>query len=97
MPKALDEVTREAIQLPRQQRLVLAGLLLELDDAGAGPEVDAAWEQEIRARIEAVDDGSAVGISYEDAMRQAQARVALVSPSTGSDGRKPDPVCLCRS
>ena len=44
MPKALEEVTKEAIQFPRQQRLVLACLLLELDDACADPEVDAAWE-----------------------------------------------------
>jgi hypothetical protein len=76
MPKALEEVTKEAIQLPRQQRLVLAGLLLELDDACADPEGDAAWEQEICARIGAVDAGTAVGISYGDAMRQAQERIA---------------------
>ena len=76
MSKALTEITKEAIQLPRQQRLVLAGLLLELEDGGADPQADEAWEQEIQARIKAVDDGTAVGISYEEAMRQAQGRLA---------------------
>lgn len=66
MPKALTEITKEAIQLPRQQRLVLAGLLLELEDGGADPKADEAWEQEIQARIKAVDDGTAVGIPYEE-------------------------------
>jgi hypothetical protein len=76
MSKALTEITQEAIQLPRQQRLALAGLLLELEDGGSDPQADKAWEQEIQARIKAVDEGSAVGISYEEAMRQAQELLA---------------------
>jgi hypothetical protein len=74
--KMLAEVANEALRLPRQQRLALAGLLLELEDGGTDPQADEAWEQEIRARIRAVDDGTAVGISYEEAMRQAQERLA---------------------
>ena len=76
MPKAFEELTKEAIKLPRSKRLVLAGLLLELDDVGDDAEVDAAWEDEILARIRAVDDGSAVGISYDEVMREAQNRLA---------------------
>jgi len=76
MPKAFEELTIEAIKLPRSKRLVLAGLLLELDDVGDDAEVDAAWEDEILARIRAVDDGSAVGISYDEVMREARNRLA---------------------
>ena len=76
MPKLLQEIAQDAMQLPRQQRFALAGLLLDLEDTGADPEADAAWEQEIRARVEAVDNGTAVGIPYEEAMRQAQGRIA---------------------
>jgi len=76
MPKALTEITKEAIQLPRQQRLALAGLLLELEDGGSDPQADEAWDQEIRARIKAIDEGTAVGIPYDEAMRQAQDRLA---------------------
>ena len=74
--KMLAEVANEALRLPRQQRLALAGLLLELEEGGSDPQADEAWEQEIQARIRAVDDGTAVGISYEEAMRQAQDRLA---------------------
>jgi hypothetical protein len=38
--------------------------------------VDAAWEEEIRARIQAAESDKAVGISYEDVMREAQKRLA---------------------
>ena len=74
--KMLAEVANEALRLPRQQRLALAGLLLELEDGGTDPQADEAWEQEIQARIQAVDEGTAVGIPYAEAMRQAQERLA---------------------
>jgi hypothetical protein len=76
MPKRFEEVTRDAIQLPRQRRLALAGVLLELEDAAGDSETDAAWEQEILARIHAINKGTAVGISYEEVMREAQKRLA---------------------
>jgi hypothetical protein len=76
MSKALEELTRQAIQLPRQQRLALAGFLLELEDDFGDPNADAAWEAELRARIAAVDSGTAVGIPYEEVMREAQKRLA---------------------
>ena len=76
MSKALEEITQEAIRLPRQQRLALAGLLLELDDAGDDQQAEAAWEQEIVARIRAIDEGTATGVSYEEAMRAARDRLA---------------------
>jgi len=75
MPKPFEEVTWDAIQLPRQQRLALAGVLLELEDASGDSEADAAWEQEILARIHAIDNGTAAGISYEEVMREAQKRL----------------------
>ena len=76
MSKPLEEITREAIQLPRQQRLALASFLLELDDFGGDSEVESAWEQEILARIQAVDDGTASSIAFDDVMREAQKRLA---------------------
>jgi hypothetical protein len=75
MANTLETITQEALQLPRQQRLALAGFLLELDAANGGNEVDSAWEEEIRARIQAVDNGSAVGIPYDDVMEKAGKRL----------------------
>jgi hypothetical protein len=76
MKNALEQITKEAMRLPRQQKLALAGLLLELEDDCGDAAVDAAWEEEIRARIQAADSDKAVGIAYENVMREAQKRLA---------------------
>jgi putative addiction module component (TIGR02574 family) len=76
MPRALDEVTKEAMDLPLRQRLALAGLLLESADAEADPEAEAAWDSEIRDRINAIDEGRVAGVPYEDVMRAAERRLA---------------------
>ena len=77
MSAALEEITKEALKLSRQQRLALAGFLLEIDTpTGNDPEVEAIWEQEILARIQAIDDGTASGVPYEEVMRAARDRLA---------------------
>jgi len=76
MPKALEEVTKEAMDLPPQQRLALASFLLESADAALDPDAEAAWDSEIRDRIRAVDEGRVTGIAYEDVMREAERRLA---------------------
>jgi len=75
MSKALEEITKDAIQLPRPQRLALASLLLELDNSSDDPEIALAWEQEIRARIAAIEDGTALGTAYEDVNSEAENRL----------------------
>ena len=76
MTTSIEELTREALQLSPRQRLALAGFLLEIDESSADPEVDAAWDQEIQARIKAIDSGAVVGIPYDDVMRAANKRLA---------------------
>ena len=73
---ALEDITREALKLSRRQRLALVGFLLQMDDLSSDGDVDAAWEREILARIQAIDDGTASGVSYEEVMRAAQDRLA---------------------
>ncbi|HEY8185334.1 MAG TPA: addiction module protein [Pyrinomonadaceae bacterium] len=75
MSKAFEEIAREATQLSRAQQLALAQLLLELNEASAGPDVSAAWEEEILARIRAVDENQTEGISLETVMRDAEDRL----------------------
>lgn len=75
MSKAFEEIAREATQLSRKQRLDLASLLLELNDGAVDADVSAEWEQEILARIHAVDEGQAEGISFEAVMREAEDRL----------------------
>ena len=74
MSKALDQITHEAIELPRHERLTLARILLDLDSPGAGEEVDAAWDTEIRARLTAYDQGRVQAESYEDVRARMQRR-----------------------
>ncbi|MGB8355243.1 MAG: addiction module protein [Chthoniobacteraceae bacterium] len=76
MPKALEEVTKEAMDLPLHQRLALAEFLLESADSAADPEAEAAWDSEIRDRIRAIDEGRVSGIAYEDVMQAAEKRLA---------------------
>ena len=75
MPKALAEVTKEAMDLPPRQKLALAGLLLESADAAADLEAEAEWDPEIRGRIRAIDEGRVTGVAYEDVTREAESRL----------------------
>ena len=76
MPATLEQVTKEAMDLPLRQKLALAEFLLESAEAAADPEAEAAWDSEIRDRIRAIDEGRVVGIPYADVMRSAEERLA---------------------
>ena len=71
MATTLEQVTKEAMDLPPRQKLALAEFLLESAEAAADPEAEAAWDSEIRDRIRAIDEGRVAGVSYEDVMRSA--------------------------
>jgi len=75
MSMALEDVTREAIGLPRHQRLSLARLLIELDEPGPDADVEAAWEAEIAARLLAVREGRVEGIPYEQVLARVDRRL----------------------
>ena len=74
----LEDVAREAMGLPRHQRLALARLLIELDDPGSDADVEAAWEAEIQARLRAVKEGHVQGIPYEQVLARVDRRLGLV-------------------
>ena len=76
MPKALEEITKEAMDLAPRQRIALAEFLLESAEAAADPEAEAAWDSEIRDRIRAIDEGRVTGVAYEEVMREAERRLA---------------------
>jgi hypothetical protein len=76
MASRMKEITKEAIGLPKQQRLALAKLLLDLDQPHNAGDVESAWDKEIRARVRAVDEGRAVGVPYEDIRKEMAARAA---------------------
>jgi putative addiction module component (TIGR02574 family) len=76
MANTLDQIAKDAMDLPPHQKLALAGFLLESADAGAAdPQAEAAWDAEIRDRILAVEQGRVIGVSYEEVMRSAETRL----------------------
>ena len=75
MPTALEQVTKEAMDLPPRQKLALAEFLLESAEAATDPEAEAAWDSEIRNRLRALDEGRITGVAYADVMRAAERRL----------------------
>jgi putative addiction module component (TIGR02574 family) len=75
MAKALEEVTKEAMDLPPRERLALASFLLESAEAASDPDAEAAWNSEIRDRIREIDEGRVTGIAYADVMREGERRL----------------------
>jgi hypothetical protein len=61
MSRPLADLTREAIELPQDQRLMLARILLDASESAAREpisEIEAVWENEIVERIKSVDSGA---------------------------------------
>jgi putative addiction module component (TIGR02574 family) len=78
MTSRAQEVLREALSLPIDQRAdVAAELLASLDDVGSEDiaEVEAAWAAEIERRARRVMSGESAGIPWEDVRRRAEAEL----------------------
>ncbi|HQF39948.1 MAG TPA: addiction module protein [Opitutaceae bacterium] len=84
----IEALTREAAALPKTERLELVRVLLDLD-VGAVAEAEEAWDEEIRARVKAVDEGRATSVSLEDLRREmaAGSASAVLVDAGGQDGR----------
>ena len=70
----IEALTQEAAKLPKEQRLALARTLLDLEPVGSVAEAEQSWDDEVRARIKAVDEGRVTGIAYEDIRREMNSR-----------------------
>jgi putative addiction module component (TIGR02574 family) len=77
MSRSLAELARDAIELPQQQRLTLARILLDASDASSVeplPEIEAAWENEIAQRIRAIDAGQVQGKPWDSVLADINKR-----------------------
>ena len=74
MPKTLEAITQDVLELPRSQRLALARIIFDLDDGPADPGADAAWDAEIRARLKAYDEGRTETMPYETLREEMERR-----------------------
>ena len=76
MPRTLSDITEDVIKLPREERLALVRILLDLDDSATVAEVEISWNQEIRERISAYDEGNVKAIPFEELQREMRDRFA---------------------
>ena len=77
MERNIEELTSELIRLPKRVRLEIVRFLLFLDSHSSdSSDVSSAWEKEITDRVHAVENGTAVGIDYNTALRQIENRFA---------------------
>jgi hypothetical protein len=76
--KGLTEVTKDALELQAGERRTLARILLELseEDQDFSPGVEAAWEDEIVRRMEAVKSGAATHSGFTDVFERLDKRFA---------------------
>jgi len=70
MRTAADNLEQAALALPLAERARLAKALIESLDQD--PDVEAAWEREIRRRVEMVESGEATIIPAEDVFAEAR-------------------------
>jgi hypothetical protein len=60
--KSLESLASEALLLPKGQRFTLAHRILASVEPETDPDVEEAWDMEIRERIGRYDAGRTVGV-----------------------------------
>jgi hypothetical protein len=69
-------IIKEAMQLPPAMRAFIAEALLESMDFEEDFPVSVAWQEEIRRRCAAIDNGTAQFVVHESAIAQLRASLA---------------------
>lgn len=72
----LEELETAAAKLTAGQRRVLIGRLQEMDEV-RDPEIEAAWDSEIRRRIEEIRSGEVECLDGEEVMARVSADLGL--------------------
>ena len=75
MPRNVEELFREATQLPESERAELAGLLLESIEGEPDEGVEAAWAEEVERRVQQVENGEVKTIPWEEVRAKLHARL----------------------
>ena len=80
MTRHADTVLREALSLPEQERAEIAGALLESLEPEPETDVEAAWRQEVAARVAALAAGEVEMTPWEDIRDRFLARLSERRP-----------------
>lgn len=82
-----EVISRKLEILTPKERVVY---LREIDLRASHPEIEAAWENEIQARIKAIDAGLPRGVSRDAVMGEAETIInSPKSPKTAKERRRP--------
>ena len=65
MARKLQELFKEAAELPDRERAELAGMLLESLDDEQDPAVELAWAEEVERRVRQIETGEVKTIPWE--------------------------------
>ena len=66
MTRDLNQLFREAFDLPERDRATLAGLLIESLEPPPDPEVEEAWAREAERRWREIESGAVPTIPWEE-------------------------------
>jgi putative addiction module component (TIGR02574 family) len=65
MARKLQELFKEAAELPDRERAELAGMLLESLDDEQDPAVELAWAEEVERRVRQIETGEVKTIPWD--------------------------------
>ena len=69
MNSSAKQLLDNALDLPDSERAELAARLIESLDPGADSDVDAAWDDEIRRRVQELDSSQVTAVPWPEARR----------------------------
>lgn len=77
MTEEASAILKKALALPPEARAAIADTLLEsLDDSPPDEDVEGAWTEEIKRRIDEIDSGKVQLIPFEEVRRRLLARLS---------------------
>jgi putative addiction module component (TIGR02574 family) len=75
MARNAEAVLREALTLPEADRADIAGALLKSIEPAEEADIEAAWREEVAARVAALDAGEVETIPWKDLRDRLFARL----------------------
>jgi len=70
MSPELDELLKRAMALPAEDRAAMASSLIESLDEAVDEDVEAAWNEEIKRRVDDIRSGRVKTIPGEQVLRE---------------------------
>lgn len=72
MTQQARELLEKALALPENERAELAGNLISSLDTTLDPDLDAAWQSEVRRRVEEVQSGKVKTVAWDEVRKKGR-------------------------